>query len=152
MRGHWRAHRVSWDACLPTAPEGPHPRRLISFDVRDATRTGNVLASRRRRGWRNRAPTKKDVGEGEDLRGSWPGRAILVMLRETQYLLTVCARPPGVGLQNGRTISPRRCRTPRVRRVATHHVRSLGADRDDPRAVLCESLLSTRPRNGTRQT
>lgn len=65
---------MSWDACLPTTPEGPHPRRLISFGVRDATRTGNVHASRRRRGRRNRAPMRKDVGEGVGPRGSRPDR------------------------------------------------------------------------------
>lgn len=79
------------------------------------------------------------------------------MLRETQYLLTVFARPAGVGFQDGR--AGRLARdddwVPRARRrrdaphsLTRHEIATVPG----PRAVLREPLLSTRPRNGTRQT
>lgn len=148
----WRRPRVSWDACLSATPEGPHPRLWRSR--RNAHRQrARTHARTHEQVEESRLATRKDRGGEEGIADR--GRGIRRVTRNA--IFTHGMRASSRYRAPGRSAAP----LPRddvsdaarpSRRDTPHSLTARRRSRQSQGRAVRESLLSTRPRNGTRQT
>lgn len=134
-KGHWRTPGRGVLGRVFTRDSGRTPPSALAFATQhaQATCTHGGRATMEEEGY----STRKDIGEEEGTTNT---------CRVTPSIYAIFTH----GMRaSSRYRAPGWTTSPRGRHVTTHHARSLGTD---PRAVLRESLLSTRPRNDTRQT